>query len=457
MKFPFGLFQRRAPTPRAGRISSPPWVGYGGYSALSPNRGINYDVLTELRNASTPHDQLNILRKRHADTSQAVWNFLRLANEGHVMEIRGPRGRLPRAEKRWNELAARINQISHTGLDGLVDQLHLSALTKGAMAVEVELTEDLQDIEEVWVLDPDTIEWRKEARKTYGPAAIRSGQKDAQGNEIVLIPYQVNRGTVGVSLEYANFFWVPLDPDLEDPRGESPLLPTIAVADFQLQILGDLQKVLHNQGWPRYDISILRESLLAMAPPEVKTDSEKLTAFLNYWLNYVKGLYNSLEPDDSFIHFDDTTVNMNQGANASRSLDVRAVTEGVDTQLLSAFKNMAVFMNRNAGVTETWGTVQFRIFAQGIRSLQRGSKRMIEQIASLALRVWGIQGTPTLTFNQIENDSEKQRLENAQQKANLWSFYVEKGWATPDEAANECVGHAARGNPAQQESPPSGG
>ena len=77
------------------------------------------------------------------------------------------------------------------------------------------------------------------------------------------------------------------------------------------------------------------------------------------------------------FHTSDTSINQNSGANAGRSLDVRAVNELVDTQTLSGLKQMAIFMNRNTGVTESWGTVQFRIYCSGIQSCQRGSKRIV--------------------------------------------------------------------------------
>jgi hypothetical protein len=93
---------------------------------------------------------------------------------------------------------------------------------------------------------------------------------------------------------------------------------------------------------------------------------------------------------------------MTQGANTGRSLDVRAIAELVDQQEFSGSKQMSIFMNRNAGVTETWGTVQFMIFCSGIASVQRGSKRIIEEVARLWLRVNGIQGIPHFEHNKVD-------------------------------------------------------
>ena len=85
------------------------------------------------------------------------------------------------------------------------------------------------------------------------------------------------------------------------------------------------------------------------------------------------------------MHFDDIERNQGQGgANQGRSLDVRAVNELVDVQVLNGAKQMGIFSNRISGNTETWGTVHFRILS-GIASCQRGSKRLIEEIARYGL------------------------------------------------------------------------
>ena len=48
------------------------------------------------------------------------------------------------------------------------------------------------------------------------------------------------------------------------------LIPVLQSIDFQLQILQDLQAVLHHQGFPRNDVSIDIEKLFTMCPAHVK-------------------------------------------------------------------------------------------------------------------------------------------------------------------------------------------
>lgn len=408
------------------------------YGPLSPYRSRVTDLLKRLRQITEATTAIDLLIDESSDLSQALWNFIRLSNVGHEMKIYRPgdnkqdeSGRLTDAEARWREFAARINSLSNAGLDGLIDQLHLLAFTRGAMACEVEVSALLDDIVDVYPVIPQTVIWELEERN----------------GRMKWVPYQYQlRGKV--SLEQANFFWVPTDPNVDDPRGRLILKPALAALDFQIQVLTDLQQVIHNQGWPRYDISIVVERLMQYMPPDVKADAQKQRQWMKEHIEWIREMFESLEPDDSFIHFDDTVVDMGKGAvSAGRGLDVRAVQEMLDVQMLTAAKQVNVMMGRVNSSTESWGTVQFRIFVSGLMSIQRGSKRLIEEICRLWLRVHGIQGVPVFTHNLIDYESEKQRMDIQNQKAAFYKLAQLMGWVSGNEASNELFGHDAVGEP----------
>jgi len=217
------------------------------------------------------------------------------------------------------------------------------------------------------------------------------------------------------------------------------LSPVLQSIDFQMQILQDLQAVLHHHGWPRNDIKILMERTMAAMSADVKANVTKQKQWLSDQWNEIVTSFRALEPDSDYIHFDDIEINMNQGANAGRSLDVRAIAELVDTQTLSGSKQMAIFMNRNQGVTESWGSVQFKIFVSGIASIQRGSKRIIEEIARLWARVQGIQATPVFTHNIIDWESEEQRWTVKLLEEEFYKIAQLMNWVSGDQAAQEVV------------------
>jgi len=425
------------PPLRSGRISQSPTTKY-----LSPYRSRQTALLKRLRATYGAVDAIELLTEETGDLSQALYNFVRLANVGHEMKIFAldKTTRLSDIELEWRDFASRVNAMSNAGLDGLIDQFHYLAFVRGAMTCEVEVAQTLDDIVEVYPVNPQTITWQLEER---------NGRQ-------VWIPYQVptdfiSRTTLAnglVSLEDANFFWAPTDPKVDDPRGRLLLKPALASIDFQIQILNDVQAVLHNQGFPRYDISIVLERLMALMPPDVKSDSSKIRTWIKDHINFIKGLYEELEPDDSFIHTDDVVVDMSKGAaNQGRGIDVRAVMEMVDVQIENSVKTPGTMMQRVNSNTETWATVQFRVFVSGLQSIQRGSKRLIESICKLWLRVHGYQAIPVFEHNTIDYTSELQRSQIKQAKAVFLQLAQNMGWVDGNEAANELFGHDAVGDP----------
>ena len=401
-------------------------IGNGYSTTLTPYSSRTNDALASLRGIRDEAQALEFLKKTNPDVSMAVWNFVRLANQGNDMHLYSMDGktRNTELESEWRDFASRINEISNSGLDGLIDQLHYSSFLLGAMGVEAEVTSDRNDIYDVYPVKPQTIKWELmdvNGRKTWVPYQYQMGKK------------------VLLDKAHANFFWVPADPDIGDPRGTLSMASVLQAVDFQMQILQDLQAVLHHQGYPRNDINIALDRIMTICPAHIKQDATKLQEWLGSQFNNVISMMEKIKPDSDYVHFDDVTINMNQGANAARSLDVRAVSELVDTQTLSGSKQMAIFMNRNQGVTESWGTVQFRIFCSGIASCQRGSKRLIEEIARLWLRVNGKQAKVVFTHNTIDWNSEEQRMTVKLMEQQFHAIAVLMGWEDNNDAAKEVM------------------
>lgn len=427
-----GLFSKRKIKSRAEPNTSIPTGRQtqinGGYtSTLSPSRSRTNDVLKTLRSIPEESQAIEYLKRVNPDVSMAVWNFVRLGNQGNEMSFYSPgdkKSRLSDVESKWREFASRINEISNSGLDGLIDQLHYSSFLLGAMGVEVEVTPDRKDIYDVYPVKPQTIEWELKEIK---------GRKK-------WVPFQYDmHKKVYLDPDNANFFWVPADPEIGDPRGTLTMSPVLQAIDFQMQILQDLQAVLHHQGYPRNDISIDLERMMTTCPAHIKNDPKQLNEWLTSQYNNIVNMMENIAPDSDYVHFDDVTINMNAGANAGRSMDVRAISELVDTQTLSGLKQMAIFMNRNQGVTESWGTVQFRIFCSGIASCQRGSKRLIEEIARLWLRVNGIQAIPHFKHNTIDWNSEEQRMTVKLLEQEFYAVAQLMGWIDGDTASQEVM------------------
>ena len=58
----------------------------------------------------------------------------------------------------------------------------------------------------------------------------------------------------------------------------------------------------------------------------------------------------------------------------------------------------------------------------GIASVQRGSKRLVEEVARLWLRVKGIQASPGFSHNMIDWNSEEQRMTVKLMEQQFWAI-----------------------------------
>lgn len=394
-------------------------------SYLSPYRLRSADLLKELRSIPTEEAAIKFITKKTADPSMSLWNFLRMSNQGHQMkfyDINNREKSLSDIESEWREFAARINPISNAGLDGLIDLCHKNAIIGGSQMCEAVVNESRTDIEDVYAIDPETVHWKWEKR---------------DGKE-VCIPYQYSdKGEIDLSK--ANFFYVPLDPDTNDPRGTLIFAPAIQAIDCQLQTTNDVHAVLHHQGFGKNDVSIDVEKLYAICPANIKNDPTKWLEYIDKITDNLRNNLESMAPDSDYIHTNDSTITALQGANANRSLDIRAITEGTDVQVNNGLKQLSTFTNRRTGNTETYSSVEMKIFVQGILSLQRGSKRLVESIAKLWLRVRGYQAIPVFTHNTVDWQSEIDKEEVATSKLDRYAKAVMMGWIDNDTAAREVM------------------
>jgi hypothetical protein len=375
-------------------------------------------------------ETLSFIRDISPDASMAMWNFLRLANNGHELEATDANGNPDeRSLEYLNSLAARVGKLYGGGADQLINVMLLTGYTQGAIALEVELTENLKDVADFHPLDPSRLDFQvdKETQET------KLVQKQIDGSYKELNPNQV--------------FYQPFDPDIDDPYGRSPILPVLQIIFFQVEVLKDLKQVAHHQGHARFDVSVMEEAILKNIPPQIASQGEAaVKSFVSSYISSIETSFKKLKPDDNFFHTDSVKVDM-AGGTQGRSMDGTSLINVINQQVTTALKQLPILLGHNEGVTETHGTVQWQIFVAGVESIRRGVKRMLERAYNLALQVQGSQSTCALTFDKIRTTDRQADALAAQQETNTLITQVNQGWIDNDEAANQAVGHDAIGEP----------
>lgn len=374
-------------------------------------------------------DSLRMIRDIDPDASMAIWNFIRLGNSGHELECLKPTGKPDKpAQEILNEIAKKVGKMYGGGTDQLIGVLLLTAITQGAIALEVELTEGIDDVVDFHAIDPSTLDFRYNKEEKN----MELVQKQDNGEYKVLNQEQV--------------FYFPIDPDVNDPYGRSPILPILQIIFFQVQVLSDLQKVVHHQGHARFDISVVEEAIMKNIPPHIQGDAAAVQEYVQGYINEVQKMMSELNPDDDFFHTDSIKVDTVGGVQG-KSMDITKVIDVINQRVTTALKQLPILLGRNEGTTETHGTIQWQIYVAGIENMQRGIKRLLERAYNVALQVHGKQSKARITFNSIRvNDREKEaNAENIETMTK--QSQVMAGWIDNNEAAQHMVGHDAVAEP----------
>lgn len=344
----------------AGRVSS-----YVGRTS---------NLLARLRQTPDAREAIKLLIREHPDMSMAAASIISLSNQGHQIAFYSGENRLPDVEARWREFAGRVDSGSGAGLDGLINRLHFSSMALGGMAFETVVTAAGNDIEDVYPIDPATIEWVLEER----------------GGKQLYMPYQRQSGGM-VDLSRGNFFWIPFDPDIGSIAGNLMLKPAIQAIDHQMELYQNLDTVLYRMGLPRYDIVIDSEKLMAGAPSALKNDQAKLTEFFLKKVNDAQEAFSHIGVKTDFVHSDDIKIGVVGGGANTSGIDVRAYKEIADTETLNGTGMLGVLMNRYDSKTNALSSTEFQIMVDKLDARRRDSKRAVEYIAGLWLRVHGLQ------------------------------------------------------------------
>jgi hypothetical protein len=382
---------------------------------------------------------MDILIDIDPDVSLAVWNILRMANSGWTIEVRTPDNSKEDKEgkKIVDEIAARLNPLAG-GLDGILNQLHLSAYIQGAVAGEVAFTGDWKDIEDFYPVQPWTI--------YFHPLA--------NGRNEMYQKVPMDTDPMGTKLNPNTCFYIPFDPAIDDPYGRAPASAVLSVIFFDIQLLVDLKRAVHSNAWGRIDVKVLEEVLINAAPPQVKFDPKKRAEYISARMDEIEAIYNDLAADDTLIHLD--SVEVGSIDSSGKTLQIDPIIRGIERRVTRGLKMLPILMGSNEGTTETHGSIQWDIMVTGIQSLQKITRDLMEKILTMALNVRGKKGIVIFRYDSIRRtDRLKEAQATAIEIANAKAMRDEN-WISQDESAIKLTGTPALG-PAPEPKPAVGG
>ncbi len=374
-------------------------------------------------------DLIDTLIDAHPDVSFAIWNFMRIGDSGYTIRVENLDDTETYEEglEEINQLIKRLSQPNtehfevSRDFDKVIQQLFLSTITRGACALELVLTPGYDDVAFLAPVDPATIDFKFENDR--------------------YVPYQDEET---ISLDIPTFLYDGLDELIDSPYGRSPILGAINTVIFQLQVLNDLKQVVHNQGYPRFDITILEEVLLKRMPITIRNNEEKKQKWLNAKLQEIIDMYNNLDPDDSFVHYDSVSINTaGGGQNGGVLIDPEKLMNVIDHQIMSGLKTLSTILGRRStGNTESFAKMEIKLYIKGVEAIQRTVERLMSRALTLALNVKGMQGVVYFRFNPIEIRTSMETAQFEQIHLMNCQFKRDQGWISQEEASMIAVGHS---------------
>lgn len=389
-------------------------------------------------------------RDFNPDVAKAVDNVVTLANPGYDLHVYHASG--PRAEPRPDPEGLRLirqfcirmhSEYSGTsdflagkdsvlsGLDSFVNMVHLMAMTFGGAAAEVELSEDLSDIVDVYPVDPSIIDFRR------NPDTLR------------LEPGIAYYGPF-VPLDPVRFRYIGKDPDVNAPAGRAPLMSVLDTVNFQNEFLRELKAVVHQNNMPRLDVKVIEETALnaiKTTRPDLDAPGQEdnLRSQLDSFLTDLQGVVNSLEADDAFVHWD--AVEVDYVKPGMTAIPVEQIMSAIGIMMVSATKQLPVLLGRNEGASTTHATVQWQVYVMQLLGYQRISAALVTWLLNLYLRVIGRNSYVVFEYKAHRTSDDLADAQALSAKIAAWEKLVALGWATADEAAQTVVGHPAVGEP----------
>lgn len=382
---------------------------------------------------ASPAKLMELLADLSPDVSRALWDFLRMCNPGWEATALRP-GTEEQDEAAQATLDAFLQAMNRQGdplyvsaFELAISRLYIAAFLRGAFFAELVL--DRTGRVPLLLATPD-------------PVGARFRRKDDADRGWVWQLCQWQGGTL-VDLDRPTVDYVPIDPFPGSPYGRPLASAALFTAVFALAMLHDLRRVVQQQGYPRIDLAIQLERLLAVMPAGTDRDPKALQEWVDAIITEIKAAYKDLQPDEAYVHTDVVAVNRPVGAVDSSSLGaVDGLIKALERMMVRALKTMPLMMGLDMSASEGQSNRQWEVYAAGIKALQHLCETLLERLLGLALQAQGVVATVRFRFAELRVAEllRDAQVENLQ--AQVAAYQYDRGWISQDAAALKGAGVA---------------
>ncbi len=409
------------------------------------------DLSTLPDNSMSPQQLMELLADASPEVGMATWNMTRLGKSEWTYEVRSPNSTAGDAKGKalLDALIARLNPLSG-GFNGLLSQWMQSAVLEGAVCGECIPSADFTDVEDFAPVQPWTIFFRRDENQALVPLQWQPMLASGAVPDTISGPPSSAAMLIAQSTTYdrfdgfrvlntETFSYVAMDPFIDDPYGRLPFASVVQQMAFLAQLYKDLRQWSHTHAWGRLDVSVLAERVEAAIPPRIKMNPAERLQFRQQYIDAIKTAYQALNPDDTFVHYDDVTVS-GVAEQQGQTFQIDSLMRVVERAYFRALRQLPILMGSNEGTTETWGTLQMEVYALGIASIQEVVAGLVTKLLTAALRLYG--STSIVEFSFAKMRSTDRIKDETARKISIQneSAIRDEGWQTQDEASINITG-----------------
>lgn len=378
--------------------------------------------------ASMDFDYLaELLADLSPEVSKALWDFINLSNSGYETKAYNPGSE--EINEQGQEIVDNILRTLATyhGTAGVFfDRVFKTIFLRGSYLMELVLAKNARDFIDIACPDTKTLEYQR--------------RTDPERGQTWVFGQRIN-GIFTELTQYPTIRYVPVHPSPDSIEGHPLCSSAFFIAIFLMSVLRDTKRVVQHQGYLRLDVAVLFDKLQNTIPEDARGNPETLAAWMQDCVAAVQKAYESLEPDDTFVHSDTIEVKNPVGTVSSDSLTaIDALFKICERMAVRALKTMPILLGTDQSRSETQANREWEIYAKGIETVQHWVESGFEYLCELACRAQGVQVTVRHRFAQFRAAEAMRDAQVDLLKAKVARYLYDCGYISQDEAANRACG-----------------
>jgi len=203
-------------------------------------------------------------------------------------------------------------------------------------------------------------------------------------------------------------------------------------------VINELYRIMKIVGYPRVDVQVLQDVLMAAAPPSYRNNPESIRGFVEAELNKIRSTIANLGSADAFVHSNAIEAKVINDKNPSAGLQIDNVIEVLNAQNQAALKVMPAVVGK--GTNGQVASTEARLFALSADALNRSIATVYSRSLTLAARLTGFAGRIEVYFPPVELRPAMELEAQKTMKANRLSLDLSRGVISDMEYTMEMYG-----------------